>query len=102
VLLVRRRLDEVLDSQRAMLARRGETPDPAEDARLLPAFTAQLARLEAWLAEQDGLAWLRIEHAELLGQPSRAAERLAGFLGGSLDVRAMVACVDPALHRQRR
>ena len=102
VLLVRRRLDEVLDSQRAMLARRGETTTPAEDARLRPAFTAQLARLEAWLAAQDGLVWLRIDHAELLGQPVRAAERLAGFLGGGLDARAMATCIDPALHRQRR
>jgi hypothetical protein len=84
-----------------MLARRGEPQDPGEDARLLPAFTAQLARLEAWLAAQEGLAWIRIDHAELIGQPARAAERLAGFLGG-LDARAMAACVDPALYRQRR
>ena len=38
VLLVRRRLDEVLASQRAMLARRGSALDDAEDARLLPAL----------------------------------------------------------------
>jgi hypothetical protein len=101
VLLVRRRLDEVLASQRAMLARRGEAPDPGEDARLLPALEAQLARLEDWLEAQPGLAWLRIDHGELLAQPSRQAARLAGFLGGGLDARAMAACVDPALHRQR-
>ena len=102
VLLVRRRLDEVLASQRVMLARRGEAPDPAEDARLLPALEAQLARLEDWLEAQAGLAWLRIDHGELLAQPARVATHLAGFLGGGLDARAMAACVDPRLHRQRR
>jgi hypothetical protein len=102
VLLIRRRLDEVLASQRVMLARRGEAPDPAEDARLLPALEAQLARLEDWLEAQAGLVWLGIDHGELLAQPARVATRLAGFLGGGLDARAMAACVDPTLHRQRR
>jgi hypothetical protein len=102
VLVVRRRLDEVLASQAAMLARRGAPPDPAEDARLLSAFETQLERLERWLAAQQGLVWIRIDHAELLAEPARVATRLAGFLGGALDARAMAACVDPALHRQRR
>lgn len=102
VLLVRRRLDEVLDSQRAMLSRVGTPPDPAEDDRLRPVLEDQLAQLEGWLTAQPGLAWLRIDHGELLAQPAQVAARLAGFLGGSLDARAMAACVDPSLYRQRR
>jgi hypothetical protein len=101
VLVVRRRLDEVLASQGVMLARQGVAPNPAEDVRLRPALEAQLARLEAWLDAQPGVAWLRIDHAELLARPGREAERLARFLGGGLDARAMAACVDPSLHRQR-
>jgi hypothetical protein len=102
VLLVRRRLDEVLDSQRVMLTRLDAAPDPEEDERLLPALAAQLARLEVWLGAQPGLPWLRIEHAELIAQPARVAQRMAGFLGGGLDADAMATCVEPALHRQRR
>ena len=102
VLLVRRRLDEVLASQRVMLARRGPAPDEAEDARLLPVLAAQLARLECELAAREELAWLGIEHAELVSEPGRVATRMHQFLGGGLDVGAMAACVEPALHRQRR
>jgi hypothetical protein len=102
VLLVRRRLDEVLASQRVMLARRGAAPDDAEDARLLPVLAAQLAELERWLAGRPGIAWLGVDHAELLARPGRAAVRIDAFLGGGLDVAAMAACVDPALWRQRR
>jgi hypothetical protein len=102
VLLVRRRLDEVLASQRVMLARSGAAPDPAEDARLLSAFEAQLARLERELAGRGNVAWLAVEHAELLREPELAAARINHFLGGGLDAAAMAACVDPALHRQRR
>jgi hypothetical protein len=101
VLLVRRRLDEVLASQRAMLARRGEPHDPAEDARLLPALRAQLARLERWLAAREDLAWLPVDHGELITDPKGQALRIAAFLGGGLDAAAMATCVDPGLYRQR-
>jgi hypothetical protein len=102
VLFVRRRLDEVLASQRAMLARRGAPPEDAVDARLLPALEEQLARSERWLEAREHLAWLRIEHAELIAAPGPLAARICAFLGGGLDAAAMAACVDPALHRQRR
>jgi hypothetical protein len=102
VLLVRRRLDEVLASQRVMLARRGLAPDDAEDARLLPVLAAQLVQLERWLEDREGLVWLGVEHAELVGQPGLVAARIAAFLGGGLDAAAMAACVEPGLHRQRR
>jgi len=102
VLFVRRRLDEVLASQRVMLARRGDAPDAAEDARLRPALEEQLVRLERWLAAREDLAWLRIDYAELVVDPGRLAARMNAFLGGGLDEGAMAACVDPALHRQRR
>ena len=101
VLFVRRRLDEVLASQRVMLARRAAAPGPAEDARLLLALEEQLARTERWLEAREQLDWLRVDHAALLVEPGRAAARICAFLGGGLDAAAMAACVDPALHRQR-
>lgn len=102
VLLVRRRLDEVLASQRVMLARRGEAPDAAEDARLLPALAAQLARVERELSDRKDVAWLAIEYAELVREPALTAARINHFCGGGLDAAAMAACIEPALHRQRR
>ncbi len=101
VLIVRRRGVEVLASQRVMLARRGEASDAAEDARLLAAFEAQLARLERDLAAREDVAWLSVEHAELVREPALAAARMNHFLGGGLDAVAMAACVDPDLYRQR-
>jgi len=98
---LRRRLDEVLASQRVMLARRGAAPDEAEEARLLPALEEQLARLERWLDAREGLVWLRVDHAELVAEPARVAARINAFLGGGLDEGAMAACVEPALYRQR-
>jgi hypothetical protein len=101
VLLVRRRLDEVLASQRVMLARRGEAPVPGEDERLRAALEHQLARLERELTGRADVVWLALEHAEMLREPALAAARINHFFGGALDAAAMAASVDPALHRQR-
>lgn len=99
LLLLRRDLREVVASQQAMLG-----PEPAATPgpeRLAEIFRQQLDELESWAEARARVEWQRVEHAELLAQPQRAAERVARFLGGGLDVAAMAATVDPALHRQR-
>lgn len=102
VVSVHRRLDEVLASQRAMLRRRGAPVDAGPgEARLAEILAAQLEEAERWVESVPGAALLRVRHADLLGDPAGAAQRLAAFLGRDLDRAAMAARVDPALHRQR-
>jgi LPS sulfotransferase NodH len=105
VLLVERRLDEVLASQERMLARREGRevgPDlPAPDERLAAAFRAQLETARCWLEAQPNVEWLRVRHADLIGDPAGSAARIADFLGEGLDRAAMAAAVEPALHRVR-
>lgn len=99
VVFMQRPLAEVLASQQAMLARGGR---PAADpAVLTKAFEAQLAQVDAWLATRPDIAVLRLAHVQVMRQPRAAAEQLCSFLGLPLDVAAMAAVVDPALHRQR-
>ena len=40
-------------------------------------------------------------YEELVAHPLEHARRIAEFLGGGLDVQAMVSAVDPALYRNR-
>jgi hypothetical protein len=100
VLLVERRMDEVLVSQERMLARGASTP-PVADARLGDVFAAQLAAAKRWLAAQPNADWLLLRHADLIGRPADCAARIDHFLGGALDREAMVAVVEPALYRAR-
>jgi LPS sulfotransferase NodH len=100
VVLVRRAWPEVLASQAAMLARRGEAPPPLAPERLAAVYEAQLAEVDAW-ARARGAPVLGLAHARLLAAPVAAAAELAAFLGGGLDAAAMARAVDPALHRQR-
>jgi hypothetical protein len=100
VVLVRRAWPEVLASQDAMLARRGEAPPPLAPERLVAVYEAQLGALAAW-ARTRGAPLLELSHARLLAEPAPVAAELAAFLGGGLDAVAMARAVVPGLQRQR-
>jgi hypothetical protein len=101
VIFLRRDLNEVLRSQRAMLERMGTPAKAEDDARLAEIFTRDLARLDAWLAERTEFRVLNIEHRAVVERPWEEAARVAEFLDGGLDLEAMTRAVDPALYRQR-
>ena len=101
VLLVRRPWPEVLASQHAMLARRGESPDDLSPERAVAVFEAELEALERWAADAPRVALLGLGYPELIADPPRGAAEVARFLGGGLDLNAMALAVDPSLYRQR-
>ncbi len=101
IVLVERELREVLRSQRTMLERAGEVLDRAEEAALERVFEAQLAEARGWAATRPRTALLPVAHRSLIEAPADVVSRVEAFLGGGLDVDAMIACVDPTLYRSR-
>jgi hypothetical protein len=105
VIFMRRDLGEVVASQEAMLARRGEG-DPMEPgqspARTVALYEAHLAQVDRFLARRPCFATIDVDYRQVLVNPRVSAERMATFLGSSLDVAAMATAVDPTLHHQRR
>lgn len=99
ILFVRRALEEVIASQKAMLLRAGKTSVDA--AVLSKAFRAQMEQVEQWLAAHACFQTHIVEHRRLIQQPREVAEEIAQFLGGGLDLEAMAQAVDPALYRER-
>ena len=102
VVFMRRDMDEVLASQRAMLKRRGE-PDPgqASDQEIGAKFQAHLAEVDGWMEQRSNMEALHVEYADVLEDPTSWAQRIARFLGRDMDVEAMVKVVDGGLRRQR-
>jgi hypothetical protein len=100
VVFIRRSVEEVLASQKKMLARRGEADDtPAERMR-------ELAETDLWragylLRHAPQFEVIDVQYADFLAHPQEWARRLNQFLGGKLDVEAMAGVVDPALYRNR-
>lgn len=112
VLFINRSMDEVLASQRAMLARRQteiKSKDAAmdlehrqrEEELLRAAYIRHLHRTRNWLNAQSNIATCYIEHRNVLQHPQDAAAQINLFLGGNLNETDMVAAVDGTLYRQR-
>ena len=100
VVFIRREMDEVLASQRKMLARRGETEETAPD-RMRALFEDDLWRASYQLKHRPEFETLELHYSAVLARPLEEAKRLAAFLGGGLDAEAMAAAVDPQLYRNR-
>jgi len=101
IVLMDRDLGEVLQSQRAMLERAGRAFEEEDEPALSRVFEAQLGEARAWAAARPRTAVLPVVHRRLIEEPAVVVPRIEAFLGGGLDAGAMVACVDPALHRSR-
>lgn len=101
VLFMHRALPEVLESQRKMLAQRGQGHDPHGDAALAAAYEAHLRQTRHVLAHQPGVTALDVTYGDVLADPAAQARRIAGFLGTTLDTARMAAAVDGTLYRNR-
>jgi len=100
VVFIRREMEEVLASQRKMLARRGETEEtPPERMRAL--FEDDLWRASYQLKRRPEFETIELHYSAVLARPLEEARRLAAFVGVGLDVEAMATAVDPQLYRNR-
>jgi hypothetical protein len=101
ILFMRRRLPEVLASQKKMLERRGEPTDAVPDQTMASLFERHLQKIEGWMAAQPNISVLYVPYHELAEQPETHVDQIIAFLGLELDRAQMLAAVDPALYRNR-
>jgi len=99
VLFMRRRTAEVLASQQAMLAHRGERSDVPDDT-MSRIFRKELEAVDRWLSQQDNFSVLDVDYNLMIEQPEKEVARINDFLG-PLDTEAMCRVVDPAMYRKR-
>lgn len=99
VILMRRDMREILASQRVMLERQGKKSE--DETILTRGYQAQLSALEEWLRAREQFSVFVIDYRALIEHPRAIAIAIDNFLGGGLDIQAMVHVVDPALYRQR-
>ena len=101
IVFMRRKIDEVLRSQRKMLERRGKSVDLADDPKMAEIFTRHLAQVEQWLAEQPNMRVLYVSYNAMVADPRPHCEAVAAFLDGHLDVERMTRVVSGELYRNR-
>ncbi len=101
VLFMRRNIQEILASQAKMLENRGEE-NKADDETMADLFAKHVRQVEDWMKSQPNLQYIDVDYNALLGDPNPQVIRINQFLGGELDVSAMMTVVDPQLYRQRK
>jgi hypothetical protein len=103
VILMQRRLEEVIASQDAMLeATNASGVSPGRSsAELMEAFRHHLRDLDTWLRRQPNFAVQTLDYNAIVHDPMPSLELVDAFLGGGLDRRTMASVLDPALYRQR-
>ena len=99
ILFMERDLDEILQSQEAML-RRLNRPAALRD-QMRAAFKIHLEQLGEWLKGRKDMSVLRVSYKELLESPEQRARKINEFLGTSLNLDAMSKAIDPDLYRNR-
>ena len=101
IVFARRKMDEILASQRAFLERRGFPRAQVSDVEMAAAFGRHLNVVKQWLAEHQQMEVLYVNYAAVLRDPLATSHEIKTFLARPLDVRQMASVVDEHLYRQR-
>jgi Sulfotransferase domain len=102
VLLMQRDLREVIASQNAMLARHGHEAEIVDGAVIAPLLEQEMRRVKTWLRGREQLDALEVDYNAMSRDAWPVVEQVHRFLGGRLDLPAMVGVYERSLHRQRR
>jgi hypothetical protein len=102
VVFMRRKMDEILASQKKMLARKGKPTDQVSNEKLAELFEKHLGQIKAWVAQQPNVDVLYVSYNEILSAPRQEIQRINRFLGNTLDEEEMVGVIDRSLYRQRK
>lgn len=101
ILFMEREIKEVLASQKVMLERRGEKTDQASDEVLATKFAKHLQQVKEWMAVQNHIEVLYVNHRDVLADPRQQAERVCRFLDLSPQAESAAQVVERSLYRQR-
>ena len=102
IIFMQREMGEILSSQRRMLARSGQPDDKVSDEKMAELYEKHLHSVETWLSKQSNMEVFYVSYNTILAEPQNALRNVNNFLGGDLDLQAMVTAVDPDLNRERR
>jgi hypothetical protein len=101
VIFMERDPEEVIKSQRVMLARKGRKGAAITDERLREIFSRQAKQAKLVLAMRK-IPTLSISYDDTVREPASTVSRLKDVFGDFLDAGKMMEVVDPALRRQKK
>jgi len=102
VIFMERDIDEILKSQKRMLARSGTDQGVSvSDEDMRRHFQAHLEEVQSLLKAHDWLKVIYVSYNQVLQNPIGEFQRVAKFLEDRADPALMIEVVDPALYREK-
>jgi hypothetical protein len=102
VIFMERDIDEILASQKRMLARADKIEEkPLSDTQLRQEYAKHLVAVKKWLNTQNWIEALMISYNQILRDPVAAFKMVDAFLALNLDIDAMAQTIDPKLYREQ-
>jgi hypothetical protein len=101
VIFMHRNIEEVLNSQRKMLERRGEDTEAVNDAEMADLFAKHLVKVKEWLRAQPNFSVLDVDYNAMVQNPESYIRMINQFIDNSLDEQAMGKMINPKLYRNR-
>ncbi len=101
VLFMHRPLAEVVASQGELIRRLGTRGADLPPTAMAAALEAHLKQVLAWLERQPHVRVCHLHCLRLLQEPQAELDSILAFLDQPLNRAAMLAQIDPSLHRQR-
>lgn len=103
IVFMRRRIEEILASQKEMMKRRGTLKDGGpSDKEMGDMLLKHVDQVLKWVDQQPCMQLLEVDYNATLKNAAPHIAALNAFLGGQLDIAAMTAVVDKNLYRQRK
>jgi len=102
IIFMRRKMQEILASQRKMLENSGKDAGVADERKMSLLFKKHLTIIKSWLKKQQNIRTLYVNYHDVIVNPLQEAERINEFLEFRLNVNNMVEVVEPDLYRQRK
>ncbi|MGA0901105.1 MAG: alkaline phosphatase family protein [Luteolibacter sp.] len=102
ILYMVRPVEQIIDSQWAMLARHGKSPR-AEKDHLIATQDQYSRKVRELLSSSEQVELLEVDYPKLIADPASVLEEIAGFLGVAFQLTSdVIDCVKPQLYRQRQ
>lgn len=100
VVFTRRKMDEIIRSENKMLERLGK-PSNVPDGEMGNLLEKHLEKVLEWMEDQAYIDYHQVWFHELIEKPKKLVKPLQRFLGRKMDLKSMIAVVDPELYRNR-
>lgn len=102
VIFMERDIDEILASQKRMLARDGIIQEkPVSDQEMRESYLSHLAEVKSFLERSPYMQRMTISYNEVLRGPEEKFNQVAKFLDGAVDPDGMIGIIDRSLYHQR-